>query len=147
MKEIGGEGQGPQAPAPSPNPVLVFIGPEKCVGRESEAHPAIGIRKEEQMKKIMGLGAMLLAGLLVTPGYLGGASQALAQGQGQTLTDKQYQELQRQRQEEWQDRERQEQKLQNSRQRYQDAVKRREDAVKRQKAAEKRLRELEKQGK
>ena len=36
------------------------------------------------MKKIMGLGAMLLAGFLVIPGNLGLASQVLAQSDSQT---------------------------------------------------------------
>ena len=36
------------------------------------------------MKKIMGLGAMLLAGLLVIPGNLGLASQVLAQSDAKT---------------------------------------------------------------
>ena len=99
------------------------------------------------MKKIMGLGAMLLAGVMVISGNLWLASPVRAQSASPRLTEKQYQELKRKRQEEWQDRERQEKKLHNSRQRYQDAVKRREDAIKRQKAAEKRLRELEGKGK
>lgn len=39
------------------------------------------------MKKIMGLGAMLLAGLLVIPGNLWFASQVLAQRDSQTHED------------------------------------------------------------
>ena len=41
------------------------------------------------MKKIMGLGAMLLAGLLVIPGNLWLASQVLAQSDSKTIEDKQ----------------------------------------------------------
>jgi hypothetical protein len=88
------------------------------------------------MKKIMGLGAMLLAGFLVIPGNLWLGSQVLAQSEAQRVEGKQQQELRQKRQEEWQDRERQEKKLQNTGQR-------RQDAVQRQKAAERRLRELE----
>ncbi len=95
------------------------------------------------MKKIMGLGAMLLTGLLVIPGNLWLASQVLAQSDAKTIEDKQQQELQQKRQEEWQDRERREIKLQDTGKRRQDAIKRQQDAGKRQKAAERRLRELE----
>jgi hypothetical protein len=98
------------------------------------------------MKKIMGLGAMLLAGLLVIPGHLWLTSQSLAQSQAPTLTDKQYQELQQKRQEEWEYLD-QKEKKQHPGLRRQDAVKRQEDAIKRQKEAERRLRELEKQEK
>ena len=94
------------------------------------------------MKKIMGLGAMLLAGLLVIPGNLWLASQVLAQSQAPTMSDKQQQELQQKRQEQWEYLD-QKEKKQHPALRYQDAVKRQEDAIKRQKAAEKRLRELE----
>src|SRR4030043_116057 len=52
------------------------------------------------MKKIMGLGAMLLAGLLVIPGNLWLASRVLAQSGSKTIEDKQMQELQQKRQEE-----------------------------------------------
>jgi hypothetical protein len=104
-------------------------------------------RQEGQMKKIMGLGAMLLAGLLVIPGNLGFASPVLAQSDAQTMEHKQQQELRQKRQEQWQDRERQEKRLQNTGQRRQDAIKRQQDAVQRQKAAERRLRELEKEEK
>ncbi len=92
------------------------------------------------MKKIMGLGAMLLAGLLVIPGNLWLASPVLAQSDSKTIEDKQLQELRQKRQEEWQERERREEKLQ-------DTGKRRQDAIKRQKAAEQRLRELEEEEK
>jgi hypothetical protein len=98
------------------------------------------------MKKIMRLGVMLLAGLLVIPGHLWGASQVLAQGQAPKLTEKQYQELQQKRQEEWEYLD-QKEKKQHPALRYQDAIKRQEDALKRQKDAERRLRELEKQEK
>jgi hypothetical protein len=91
------------------------------------------------MKKIMGLGAMLLAGLLVIPGNLWLASQVLAQSDSKTIEDKQLQELRQKRQEEWQEHEREV----KPGKRRQDAIKRRQDAIKRQQAAEQRLRELE----
>ncbi|MCX5893797.1 MAG: hypothetical protein NTW80_12670 [Deltaproteobacteria bacterium] len=91
------------------------------------------------MKKIMGLGALLLAGLLVIPGNLGLAGQALAQSAAQTREDQQLQELRQQRQEAWRERER----VVTPGERRQDAIKHQQDAVKRQKAAEQRLRELE----
>ncbi len=94
------------------------------------------------MKKIMGLGAMLLAGSLVIPGNLWLASPVLAQSDSKTIEDKQLQELRQKRQEEWQERERREEKLQDTGKRRQDAIKRQQDASKRQKAAEQRLREL-----
>ena len=98
------------------------------------------------MKKIMGLGAMLLAGLLVIPGNLGLASQALAQSDSKTIEDKQLQELRQKRQEEWQEREREVKpgkRRQDAIKRQQDAIKRQQDAIKRQKAAEQRRRELD----
>jgi ElaB/YqjD/DUF883 family membrane-anchored ribosome-binding protein len=85
------------------------------------------------MKKIMGLGAMLLAGFLVIPGNLGLTSQVLAQSDSQT--DKQMQDIRQKRQETLQEQEREAEKLQNTGQRKQDAVKRQQDAIKRQKAA------------
>jgi hypothetical protein len=98
--------------------------------------------EDGQMKKIKGLGAMLLAGLLVIPGNLGLASQVLAQGDAKT-EDKQLQELRQKRQEQWEEREREAKQLENTGQRKQDAVKRQQDAGQRQKAAEQRLRELD----
>ena len=94
------------------------------------------------MKKIKGLGAMLLAGLLVIPGNLGLASQVLAQGDAKT-EDKQLQELRQKRQEQWEEREREAKQLEDTGKRKQDAVKRQQDAGQRQKAAEQRLRELD----
>ena len=91
------------------------------------------------MKKIMGLGALLLAGLLIIPGNLWLASQALAQSAAQTIEDQQLQELRQRRQEERRERER----VVTPGERRQDALKRQQDAVKRQKAAEPRQRELE----
>ncbi|MGB8991532.1 MAG: hypothetical protein WCD80_05715 [Desulfobaccales bacterium] len=99
------------------------------------------------MKKIMGLGAILLAGLLVIPGNLWLASQVLAQSDAQTIEDKHQEELRQKRQEEWQEREREGKQQQNTGQRKQDAIKRQQDADKRQKAAEQRLRELEEEEK
>ena len=94
------------------------------------------------MKKIMGLGAMLLAGLLVIPGNLWLASPVLAQSEAQTREDKQQEELRQKRQEEWEYLD-QKEKKQHPALRRQEAIKRQEDAVKRQKAAEQRLRDLE----
>jgi hypothetical protein len=91
------------------------------------------------MKKIMGLGAMLLAGLLVIPGNLGLAGQVLAQSDTKTTEDRQMQEFRQKRQEQWQERERQV----KPGERRQDAIKRQQDAGQRQKAAEQRRRELE----
>jgi vacuolar-type H+-ATPase subunit I/STV1 len=91
------------------------------------------------MKTSLGLGALLLAGLLVIPGNLWLASQVLAQSEAQTTEDQQLQELRRKRQEERRERER----VVTPGERRQDAIKRQQDAVKRQKAAEQRLRELE----
>jgi len=95
------------------------------------------------MKKIMGLGAMLLAGLLVIPGNLWLASQVLAQSDAKTIEDQQLQELRQRRQEERQERER----VEKPGERRQDAIKRQQDASKRQKAAEQRQRELEEEDK
>ena len=94
------------------------------------------------MKRIMGVGLMLLAGSLATPGNLWLPSQVLAQSQSQTLEDRRQQELQQKRQEEWEYLD-QKEKKQHPGVRYPEAVKRQEDAVKRQKDAERRLRELE----
>jgi hypothetical protein len=98
------------------------------------------------MKKILGLAAILLAGLLAIPGNLWEASQVLAQSQAPALTDKQYQELQRKRQEEWEYLD-QKEKKQHPGVRRPEAVKRQEDALKRQKEAERRMRELEEEEK
>ena len=95
------------------------------------------------MKKIMGLGAMLLAGLLVIPGNLWLASQVLAQSDAKTIEDQQLQELRQRRQEERQERER----VEKPGERQQEAIKRQQDASKRQKAAEQRQRELEEEDK
>ena len=88
------------------------------------------------MKKIMGLGTMLLAGLLVIPGNLWLASQVLAQSAAKTTEDQQLQELRQRRQEELQERERVEKPGEHQ-----------QDAIKRQKAAEPRQRELEEEEK
>jgi hypothetical protein len=99
------------------------------------------------MKKIMGLGAALLAGLLVLPGNLGLAGQVLAQSDTKTTEDKQLQDLRQKRQEQWEEREREAKQLENTGQRRQDAIKRQQDAAQRQKAAEQGLRELDAKGK
>ena len=93
------------------------------------------------MKKIMGLGAMLLAGLLVIPGNLWLASQVLAQSDSQP--DKQLQELRQKRQETLQEQEREAKQLEDTGKRKQDAIKRQQDAIKRQKAAEPSQRDLD----
>jgi hypothetical protein len=99
--------------------------------------------EEGQMKKFNGLGAMLLAGLLVIPGNLGLAGQVLAQGDTQTTEDKQLQELRQKRQEQREEREREAKQLEDTGKRKQDAIKRQQDAGKRQKAVEQQLRELD----
>ena len=99
------------------------------------------------MKKIMGLGALLLAGFLVIPGNLGLAGQVLAQSDVKTTEDKQLQELRQKRQEQWEEREREAKQLENTGKRKQDAVKRQRDAGQRQKAVEQQLRELDEEDK
>jgi hypothetical protein len=99
------------------------------------------------MRKIMGLGAMLLAGFLVIPGNLGLASQVLAQSDTKTSEDKQLQELRQKRQEQYQESEREDLQRQDTGKRKQDAIKRQQDAIKRQKAAERRMRELDEEEK
>ena len=95
------------------------------------------------MRKIMGLGAMLLAGLLVIPGNFWLASQVLAQSDAKTIEDKQLQELRQKRQETLQEQERQSKQLEDTGKRKQDAIKRQQDAIKRQKAAEPSQRDLD----
>jgi ABC-type dipeptide/oligopeptide/nickel transport system ATPase component len=95
------------------------------------------------MKKIMGLGTMLLAGLLVISGNLGLASQVLAQSDAKTIEEKQLQELRQKRQEQYQEGVRDDLKRQDTGKRKEDAIKRQQDALKRQKAAEQGQRELE----
>lgn len=99
------------------------------------------------MKKIMGLGALILAGLLIIPGNLGLAGQVLAQSDTKTTEDKQLQELRQKRQEQWEEREREAKQLEDTGKRRQDAIKRQQDAAKRQKAAEQQMRELDAKGK
>ncbi len=98
------------------------------------------------MKKIMGSGALLLAGLLVIPGQLWLGSQVLAQSQEPTTEEQRQQQLQQKRQEEWEYLD-QKEKTRHPGIRYPKAIQRQEDAIKRQKDAEQRLRELEKEGK
>jgi hypothetical protein len=88
------------------------------------------------MKKIMGLGALLLAGFLVIPGNLGLAGQVLAQSEAKTTEDKQLQDLRQKRQETLQEQEREAKQQQNTGERKEDAIKRQQDAIKRQKAVE-----------
>jgi uncharacterized sporulation protein YeaH/YhbH (DUF444 family) len=99
------------------------------------------------MKKIMGLGAMLLAGLLVIPGNLGFASQVLAQSDAKTNEDKQLQDLRQKRLETLQEQEREAKQLEDTGKRNQDAIKRQQDAIKRQKAVEQGQRELQEEEK
>jgi hypothetical protein len=95
------------------------------------------------MKKLMGLGALLLAGILVVPGSLGLTGRALAQEGSKKLTDEQYEQLKKKRQEEWQTREEID-KNSKTGERLKSGVKHRDDALKRQKAAEQKLKEMEK---
>ena len=94
------------------------------------------------MKKIGGLGALFVAGLLLIPGHGWLASRAWAQGGAEKLSEQQYQELQKKRQEQWDDRVRMQQRQDNIGQRRQEAEKRQRDAEKRQREAERRLKEL-----
>ena len=95
------------------------------------------------MKKISGLGAIFLAGLLMIPGNAGLASRVYAQSGSEKLSDKQYQELQQKRQEQWDDRERQQQRQDNIGQRRQEGETRQKDAEKRQWEADRDLEEPE----
>ena len=95
------------------------------------------------MQKIMGLGTLLLAGLLVIPGNLWLASQVLAQSDSKTIEDQQLQELRQKRQEERQERER----VEKPGERQQDAIKRQQDAIKRQKDADPSQQDLDEEGK
>ena len=94
------------------------------------------------MKKLMGMGALLLAGVLAVPGTLGWADRASAQEESKKLTDEQYEQLQKKRQEEWQTRE-EIQKNSTTGERLKSGVKHRDDALQRQKAAEQKLKEME----
>lgn len=95
------------------------------------------------MKKLMGLGAVLLAGILVVPVNLGLAGRALAQESSKQLTDEQYEQLKKKRQEQWQTLEKID-KDSKTGARLQGGVKHRDDALKRQKAAEQQMKEMEK---
>ena len=95
------------------------------------------------MKKLMGLKALVLAGLLVMPVNFGLPGQVLAQSGVQTAEEKQLQELRQKRQEQWEEREREAKQLEDTGKRRQDAIKRQQDAEKRQKAAEQLLRDLD----
>jgi hypothetical protein len=95
------------------------------------------------MKTFTGLGALLLAGMLVVPGNLGLGGRAWAQEGSKELTPEQYEQLKKKRQEEWQTRE-DIQKSQETGERLKSGVKHRDDALKRQKAAEQKLKEMEK---
>ena len=97
------------------------------------------------MKKIMGLGAMLLAGFLVIPGNLGLSSQVLAQSDSQTY--KQLQDVRQKRQETLREQEREAKQQENTGQRKEDAVKRQQDAIQRQKAADPSQQDLDEDGK
>lgn len=94
------------------------------------------------MKKLIGLGALLLAGLLVIPGNLWTVGPVYAQEGSKQLTEQEYQELRKKRLEQWDDLEREDKRMQNTGQRLQEAEKRRQDALKRQKAAEQGSREM-----
>ena len=95
------------------------------------------------MKKIMGLGAVLLAGFLVIPGNLWLASRAMAQSEAKTNEDKQLQDLRQKRLETLQEQEREAKQLQDTGKRKQDAIDRQEDAIQRQKAVDPSLQDLD----
>jgi hypothetical protein len=80
------------------------------------------------MKKLMGLGAVLLAGFLVIPGNLGLGGQVLAQSDTKTSGAKQPQDPQPKRQETRQEQEREAPQLQDTGQRDQDATQRQKAA-------------------
>jgi hypothetical protein len=92
--------------------------------------------KEGQMKKTMGLGALLLAGLLAIPGNLWLASQVLAQSDTKTMEDKQLQDLRQNRQETLPEKEREAKPPQ-------DTGKGGEDAITRQKTADPQFQDLD----
>jgi hypothetical protein len=96
------------------------------------------------MKKVVGLSAIVLAGLMAISGNAWLASRVYAQSGSETLTEKQYQELQKKRQEQWKDREQQAERQENIGQRRKEAEKRKLDAEKRQRAVERQLQELQK---
>ena len=95
------------------------------------------------MKKLMGMGALLVAGILVIPGNLGLAGRAWAQEGSKQLTDEQYEQLKQKHQEQWQTLE-QIDKDSKTGVRSQSGEKHRDDAAKRQKAAEQQMKEMEK---
>jgi septal ring factor EnvC (AmiA/AmiB activator) len=88
------------------------------------------------MKKLVGLVAILLAGVLLSSGNGWFGTRVSAQSAPEKLTDQQYQELQKKRQEQWDNLERIQQRQENVGQRKQEAEKRQKDAAKRQKQAE-----------
>jgi hypothetical protein len=88
------------------------------------------------MKKTMGLGALLLAGLLAIPGNLWLASQVLAQSDTKTMEDKQLQDLRQNRQETLPEKEREAKPPQ-------DTGKGGEDAITRQKTADPQFQDLD----
>jgi len=100
--------------------------------------------EEGPMKKVVGLGAIFLAGLVAMPGNAWLASRVYAQSGSEKLSEEQYQELQRKRQEQWNDLEQQQKRQENIGQRRQEAEKRKLDAEKRQREVERQLQELQK---
>lgn len=95
------------------------------------------------MKKLMGLGALLMAAVLLVSGNFGLTGRAFAQEGSKQLTDEQYEKLKLKRQEQWQTLEDIQKRQDNTGERLQEAVKRRQDAERRQKAAEQKLKEME----
>jgi hypothetical protein len=96
------------------------------------------------MKKLIGVGALLLAGFLLISGTGWLATRASAQSGSGTLTDKEWQELQQKRQKEWEDSEKEDKRRENTYQRRKDAEQRQRDAEKRQREVERQLQELQK---
>lgn len=94
------------------------------------------------MRKLMGLRALLMAGVLAMPGNLGLAGSVYAQETTKRLSEEQYEELKKKRQEQWQTLEKIDKDSQPG-ERLKSGVKHRDDALKRQKAAEQRLKEME----
>ena len=94
------------------------------------------------MKKMTGLGALILAGLLVIPALPGNGSRAYAQS-GSGMSERERRELEKKYQEQWDYLERLDKHQESTYERMEEAVKHREDAARRQREAERRLREPE----
>jgi hypothetical protein len=114
-------------------------------GRISIEHQIISwVGRTKQMKKLIGVGALLLAGLLLMSGTGWLATRASAQSGPGKLSDQEWQELQQKRQKEWEDSEKADKRRENTYQRRKEAEQRQRDAEKRQREVERQLQELQK---